>query len=110
VEILYLLTQFKTQSTYSVFKFQDIFSHARPNSRKALFLVTDGFSNGGDPRYVAKSLKADGVTIFTFGVHNGNTAELFEMASTPGEEHSYILESFEEFVALARRALHRGWI
>ncbi|XP_054276634.1 sushi, von Willebrand factor type A, EGF and pentraxin domain-containing protein 1-like [Macrosteles quadrilineatus] len=86
---------------------QDILSHARPNSRKALFLVTDGFSNGGDPRNVAKSLKSDGVTIFTFGVHNGNTAELFEMASTPGEEHSYILDSFEEFVALARRALHR---
>lgn len=87
---------------------QDILSHSRPNSRQVLFLITDGFSNGGDPRNVAKALKSDGVTVFTFGVHNGNTAELFDMASTPGEEHSFILDSFDEFVALARRALHRG--
>ncbi|XP_054720067.1 clotting factor C-like [Uloborus diversus] len=30
------------------------------------------------------------------------------MASDPPEEHSYILDSFEEFEALARRALHEG--
>lgn len=30
------------------------------------------------------------------------------MASVPKEEHSYILDSFEEFEALARRALHEG--
>lgn len=30
------------------------------------------------------------------------------MASEPKEEHSYILDSFEEFEALARRALHEG--
>lgn len=85
-----------------------MFSYSRAGSKKALFLVTDGFSNGGDPRNVAKALKSDGVTIFTFGIHNGNTAELFDMASTPGEEYSFILDSFDEFVALARRALHRG--
>lgn len=70
--------------------------------------MTDGFSNGGSPRNLAKALKLDGVTIFTFGVQTGNIEELFEMASTPAEEHCYILNSFEEFVALARRALHRG--
>ena len=30
------------------------------------------------------------------------------MASEPRREHSYILDSFEEFEALARRALHKG--
>ena len=30
------------------------------------------------------------------------------MASEPRKEHSYILDSFEEFEALARRALHKG--
>ena len=30
------------------------------------------------------------------------------MASEPKEEHSFILDSFEEFEALARRALHEG--
>lgn len=34
--------------------------------------------------------------------------ELYDMASVPKEEHSYILDSFEEFEALARRALHEG--
>ena len=32
------------------------------------------------------------------------------MASYPREEHSYILDSFEEFEALARRALHEGGV
>ena len=30
------------------------------------------------------------------------------MASKPEDEHAYILDSFEEFEALARRALHEG--
>ena len=30
------------------------------------------------------------------------------MASEPRSEHSFILDSFEEFEALARRALHKG--
>ena len=34
--------------------------------------------------------------------------ELFDMASEPRKEHSFIVDSFEEFEALARRALHKG--
>ena len=34
--------------------------------------------------------------------------ELYDMASEPKEERSFILDSFEEFEALARRALHEG--
>ena len=30
------------------------------------------------------------------------------MASEPRREHSFILDSFQEFEALARRALHKG--
>ncbi len=30
------------------------------------------------------------------------------MASNPKNDHSYVLDSFEEFEALARRALHEG--
>ncbi len=30
------------------------------------------------------------------------------MASSPKEAHCFILDSFEEFEALARRALHEG--
>ena len=39
---------------------------------------------------------------------NGNVKELKSMASEPKDEHCFILESFKEFEALARRALHQG--
>ena len=46
--------------------------------------------------------------VFTIGIMHGNTLELNDMASEPKEEHAYLLESFAEFEALARRALHEG--
>lgn len=73
-----------------------------------IFLITDGYSNGGDPRPVAASLREFGVEIFTFGIWQGNIRELNDMASHPKEEHCYLLHSFAEFEALARRALHEG--
>lgn len=82
---------------------------SRASSSKAVFLITDGYSNGGDPRPTAEKLKTDaGVEIFTFGIRNGNVKELRSMASEPKDEHCFILESFAEFEALARRALHEG--
>ncbi|XP_039287385.1 sushi, von Willebrand factor type A, EGF and pentraxin domain-containing protein 1-like [Nilaparvata lugens] len=91
----------------AVLNAQELFSLARPGARCVLFLVTDGFSNGGDPRPVAASLKAEAdVEILTFGISTGNTAELVDMASTPAHLHSFLLDSFTQFEALARRALH----
>ncbi|GFX48360.1 sushi, von Willebrand factor type A, EGF and pentraxin domain-containing protein 1 [Trichonephila clavipes] len=89
---------------------KEVLDKARPKATKAVFLVTDGYSNGGDPRPAAKVLRDQQVEIFTFGIQNGNVRELYDMASDPPEEHSYILDSFEEFEALARRALHEGKI
>ena len=82
--------------------------HSRKKSVRAVFLITDGYSNGGDPRPAAELLKSLNVHIFTFGIRNGNVKELRDMASDPKDEHSYILDSFQEFEALARRALHEG--
>ena len=73
-----------------------------------MFLITDGYSNGGDPRPLAEDLRNKGVNIFTIGIGNGNPDELQKMATEPSDEHCYILEDFEEFGALARRALHEG--
>lgn len=81
---------------------------SRESARKAIFLVTDGYSNGGDPRPAAKKLRNAGIKIFTFGIQNGNVGELYDMASKPKNESTYILDSFEEFEALAKRALHEG--
>ncbi|XP_076181652.1 sushi, von Willebrand factor type A, EGF and pentraxin domain-containing protein 1 isoform X2 [Ptiloglossa arizonensis] len=84
-----------------------ILENGRQNAEKAVFLITDGFSNGGDPRPAANLLKSAGATIFTFGIRTGNVQELHDIASLPGYTHSYFLDSFSEFEALARRALHR---
>ncbi|XP_076388011.1 sushi, von Willebrand factor type A, EGF and pentraxin domain-containing protein 1 isoform X1 [Megachile rotundata] len=84
-----------------------ILEKGRPNARKAVFLITDGFSNGGDPRPAANLLKSAGATIFTFGIRTGNVDELHDIASYPGYTYSYFLDSFSEFEALARRALHQ---
>ncbi|KZC10086.1 Sushi, von Willebrand factor type A, EGF and pentraxin domain-containing protein 1 [Dufourea novaeangliae] len=84
-----------------------ILEKGRQTARKAIFLITDGFSNGGDPRPAANLLKSAGATIFTFGIRTGNVQELHDIASFPGYTHSYFLDSFAEFEALARRALHR---
>lgn len=73
-----------------------------------LFLITDGYSNGGDPVPIANELKQNNVTIFTIGIKNGNYKELYDLASKPGQLHSYLLDSFQEFENLARRALHVG--
>ncbi|XP_064626004.1 sushi, von Willebrand factor type A, EGF and pentraxin domain-containing protein 1-like [Lineus longissimus] len=83
-----------------------VFESARPGAMKAVFLMTDGYSNAGDPRPAAQELREEGVRVFTFGIRNGNVRELRDMASDPKDEHSFILNSFEEFEALARRALH----
>ncbi|RZB38885.1 sushi, von Willebrand factor type A, EGF and pentraxin domain-containing protein 1-like [Asbolus verrucosus] len=77
--------------------FQDIFQNSRNESKKVLFLITDGFSNGGDPIPLANELKKEQVTIFTIGIQNGNYKELYELATSPGEFYSYLLDSFEEF-------------
>jgi CUB/sushi domain-containing protein len=87
---------------------QQVFRSARPDAKKVLFLITDGYSNGGDPKPIAETLRRDGVEIFTFGIKEGNFIELCDMASDVKHEHVYILNTFEEFEALARRALHEG--
>ena len=40
----------------------------RPDASKAVFLITDGYSNGGDPRPTAELLKQMEVEFFTFGI------------------------------------------
>lgn len=94
--------------THVFFFSQQILRHSRTNASKAIFLITDGYSNGGDPRPVAAALRERGVEIFTLGIWQGNIRELHDMASQPKEQHCYLVHNFAEFEALARRALHEG--
>lgn len=82
--------------------------HSRRDSKKVIFLITDGYSNGGNPVPIAKQLRQNFVTIFTIGIRNGNARELFDLASQPGQVYSYLLDSYKEFESLARQALHSG--
>ncbi|XP_066591150.1 sushi, von Willebrand factor type A, EGF and pentraxin domain-containing protein 1-like isoform X2 [Prorops nasuta] len=84
-----------------------ILENSRKTAKKVIFLITDGFSNGGDPGPTARLLKTLGTRIFTFGIRTGNVERLRDIASEPSHEHSYLLDNFSEFEALARRALHR---
>lgn len=93
---------------FSSFSPQQILRHSRANASKVIFLITDGYSNGGDPRPVAAALRERGVEIFTLGIWQGNIRELHDMASQPKDQHCYLVHNFAEFEALARRALHEG--
>ncbi|CAH1985833.1 unnamed protein product [Acanthoscelides obtectus] len=101
---------YKGGQTFTLGAFEvakDVFvSSTRSDSQKILFLITDGYSNGGDPTPLAKELKIQNITIFTIGIQNGNYKELFEISSPPGQFHSYLLDSFSDFESLARKALH----
>lgn len=90
------------------FNSQQILRQSRENATKVIFLITDGYSNGGDPRPVAAALRERGVEIFTLGIWQGNIRELHDMASHPKDQHCYLVHNFAEFEALARRALHEG--
>ncbi|XP_056124585.1 sushi, von Willebrand factor type A, EGF and pentraxin domain-containing protein 1 isoform X2 [Rhinichthys klamathensis goyatoka] len=95
--------------TYTRGAFQraaQILRQSRENATKVIFLITDGYSNGGDPRPVATALRERGVEIFTLGIWQGNIRELHDMASHPKDQHCYLVHNFAEFEALARRALH----
>ncbi|XP_037922099.1 sushi, von Willebrand factor type A, EGF and pentraxin domain-containing protein 1-like isoform X3 [Hermetia illucens] len=86
-----------------------ILINARKNSKKIIFLVTDGYSNGKDPVPIATKLKESGVTIFTIGIQSGNYIELYNISSAPEEGHSFLLDSFSHFESLARKALHADY-
>lgn len=42
------------------------------------------------------------------GIQTGNYGELHNISSDPGNEHSFLLDSFSQFESLARKALHTG--
>lgn len=104
----YTFTIYSVKSLFLCTFCQKVLQGARANSTQAVFLLTDGLSNGPNPVPVAVSLKDVGVEVFSFGIRDGYIPELLQMASDKKDEHCYILDSFAEFEALARRALHEG--
>ncbi|XP_066294919.1 complement factor B-like [Branchiostoma lanceolatum] len=70
----------------------------RPDeSKKALFLITDGKSNtGGDPSEEARKLREElGLEIYTIGISNDvSKTELASVASSPKREHMFTLKDY----------------
>ncbi|XP_055587381.1 sushi, von Willebrand factor type A, EGF and pentraxin domain-containing protein 1-like [Uranotaenia lowii] len=96
--------------TYGALKeAEEIFRSARIESKKIVFLITDGFSNGKSPVPLAAELRRNGITIYSIGIQSGNYAELYNISSEPGESHSFLLDSFDHFETLARKALHSDY-
>ncbi|KXJ84393.1 hypothetical protein RP20_CCG009862 [Aedes albopictus] len=96
--------------TYGALKeAEEIFQNARADSKKIIFLITDGFSNGRDPIPLAETLKRKNVIIYSIGIQSGNYAELYNMSSSPGDSHSFLLDSFDHFETLARKAFHSDY-
>ncbi|CAB1345367.1 unnamed protein product [Coregonus sp. 'balchen'] len=75
-----------------------ILRHSRANATKVIFLITDGYSNGGDPRPVAAALREQGVEIYTLGIWQGNIRELNDMASHPKDQHCYLVHNFADYI------------
>lgn len=82
---------------------REVVPETRNNSKKALFLITDGKSNtGGDPgedaRFLREKYKFE---IFAVGVSNSvNRQELNSIASEPFRNHVFLLKDFESLATL----------
>ena len=50
-------------SRSSLIFYQEIISNARLDSKKVILLITDGKSNGGDPKNIAERIKREGWTV-----------------------------------------------
>ena len=90
---------------------EEIVPETRNNSKKALFLITDGRSNiGGDPTPDAMILRDScDFEIYAIGVTNSvDEQELRSIASEPFRTHVHLLEKFEDLTKLKELITAKG--
>ena len=90
---------------------EEIVPETRNNSKKALFLITDGRSNiGGDPVADAMILRdSEDFEIYAIGVTNSvDEQELRGIASEPFRTHVHLLENFEDLTKLKELITSKG--
>ena len=76
-----------------------ILSQYHLDAKKVLIVLTDGQSSGSVDQPV-QQLKGVGVIIYSIGVGSGiSVSELATVASSPENEHVYLLDSFNKFSA-----------
>ena len=90
---------------------EEIVPETRNNSKKALFLITDGRSNdGGDPRLDAMILRDScDFEIYAIGVTNSvDENELRSIASEPFKTHVFLLKEFKGLAKLRELITAKG--
>ena len=90
---------------------EEVVPETRKNSKKALFLITDGRSNiGGDPTSDAMILRDScDFEIYAIGVTNSvDEQELRSIASEPFRTHVYLLKNFEDLAKLRKLITDKG--
>lgn len=80
----------------------------RPENNNIAILFTDGVSNINAWRTIpeAELVKSEGITVYSIGVNlkgqNKFIAEVKHMASSPKEEHAFIIDSFDDLIGLEK--------
>ena len=77
----------------------NLFSQSTRDTKKVLFIITDGKSNrqAYDPATEAQLLKRSGIEIFAFGIgRNVHDPELDSLSSAPISSHKFNVESFDD--------------
>lgn len=90
---------------------EEIVPEARKDSKRALFLITDGRSNiGGDPSADASILRDfQKFEIYAIGVTDSvNEKELRSIASEPFRTHVFLLKDFDDLAKLKQLITAKG--
>ncbi|XP_071947327.1 uncharacterized protein [Antedon mediterranea] len=83
--------------------FQDVIPEMRPEAKRALFMMTDGESNDGNPSAAAKRLRdSEDVEIFAVGIGaQVDRNELKSIANTPYTSHVFLIKSYSDLQILS---------
>ncbi|CAH1269965.1 NOTCH2 [Branchiostoma lanceolatum] len=104
-----------TATTTALERAKQVILTSRPTAKKAIFLLTDGRSNIGQPpsipareianlRWSGWDMTSQGkqVEIFALGIEDAVEAELRSIASPSQQDHYFLLDNFQDFSLLAR--------
>ncbi|XP_006826065.1 uncharacterized protein LOC100368814 [Saccoglossus kowalevskii] len=84
--------------------FSEVVPRLRPESKKAMFIITDGKSNSGSPISYAQRLRdrnEHAFEIFAIGIGNGvDRNELKKIASEPFTSHVFLIRQYEDLTTL----------
>lgn len=84
-----------TYTTGALEQAREIFLSGRSRSevKRVIFVMTDGYSNSGNPRNAAQELRDIGAEVFCIGTYSGHVKEHLLLASNPPLQHTFLVKS-----------------